>query len=181
MSVDKNELIRKPNLSCLGALSENKIEQIQNACQNFFVGEKVSEFVLILSSEGGHPFHAQGLASHLALCQQNGVQVSVWIREMAFSAAAILVLYSKYLGLNVYAEPSSLVLFHEPKRSYELLPISTLQKSIEREREKIQEILNVYSEVSGISPDILYKEFLEEKELDVDDLRSRNLIDDIVE
>jgi len=28
---------------------------------------------------------------------------------------------------------------------------------------------------------LLYNEFLEEKELDVDELRSRNLIDDIVE
>lgn len=179
--VQKSSLIEHPYHICMGELDQQKVSQIYDMCQNFFLGaERVSRFTLFLESEGGHPRYVKNLAYQLKLCQDKGVDVAVCVERYAMSAAAVLMLYAKYYGLTVYAAPFSIVIFHEPKQANDLMSISMLQKKVERSLEDFRETLEAYSEVSGIEIDRLREECEKEKELNVDTLYERNLIDAIV-
>lgn len=180
--IAKKQLLTPPNFSLLGDIREHNVSNIQDVLQNLF-GQDVDHFTLFLSSDGGNPWLAKLFAERLRdMKEALGIEISLCIQQKALSAGAMTALYAKSFGIQVYAYPDAVFMFHGFSYTFdERIPLVHLQNFVARQTELYQEFVNLYSTMSQIEPDQLYQEFSEEKEFSSEEAFKRNLIDAIAE
>jgi len=131
MVVNKTDLVQTPNLSCIGRINDSLISSFRDALQNLFLYKQgITDFIIILNSEGGTAHLAEDFINHLTVCQNAGVNITIWITERAFSEAAVIALLAKYNNLKVIAEERTRFIMHEPKLDYPSASLSRLQNNI---------------------------------------------------